>query len=92
MFEGVVGSTAFSDIAIDDVEFLENTKCASTAETLGNTPCGNVVGFELLRMIKNISTKKLNLRFVIFLGFLIDPKHLTLWQFPGVKSKSVKLL
>jgi len=34
MFEGVVGSTAFSDIAIDDVEFLENTKCASTAETL----------------------------------------------------------
>ena len=35
-FEGVVGSTSFSDIAIDDVEFLENTKCAATAETLGN--------------------------------------------------------
>ena len=50
-FEGVVGSTAFSDIAIDDVEFLENTKCTSTAETLGNR-----VGFELLRT-KNISTK-----------------------------------
>ena len=42
MFEGVVGSTAFSDIAIDDVEFLENTKCASSAETLGNKPCGTV--------------------------------------------------
>ena len=40
MFEGVVGSTALSDIAIDDVEFLENTECASTAETLGNRPCG----------------------------------------------------
>lgn len=84
MFEGVVGSTAFSDIAIDDVEFLENTKCASTAETLGNIPCGKMVGFELLRIIKNISTKKLHMRFAIFLGFLIDPKHLTLCQFPGV--------
>ena len=47
MFEGVVGSTANGDIAIDDVEFLENTKCASTAETLGNRPCSNVVGFKL---------------------------------------------
>ena len=63
MFEGVVGSTALSDIAIDDVEFLENTKCTSTAETLGN-----MVGFELLRT-KNISTKKLYLRFVIFSWF-----------------------
>lgn len=36
-FEGVVGSTAFSDIAIDDVEFQENTKCTTTAETLGKT-------------------------------------------------------
>jgi len=36
-FEGVVGSTAFSDIAIDDVEFQENTKCTKTAETLGRT-------------------------------------------------------
>lgn len=34
-FEGVVGLDAFSDIAIDDVEFQENTKCAKTAETLG---------------------------------------------------------
>lgn len=34
MFEGVVGSTAFSDIAIDDVEFQENTECEKTAETL----------------------------------------------------------
>lgn len=41
-FEGVVGSTAVSDIAIDDVEFQENTKCASTAETLGNGPYNHV--------------------------------------------------
>ena len=34
-FEGVVGLDAFSDIAIDDVEFQENTACAKTAETLG---------------------------------------------------------
>ena len=34
-FEGVVGLDAFSDIAIDDVEFQENTSCAKTAETLG---------------------------------------------------------
>ena len=34
-FEGVVGNDAFSDIAIDDVEFLENTVCEKTAETLG---------------------------------------------------------
>lgn len=34
-FEGVVGLDAFSDIAIDDVEFQENTVCAKTAETLG---------------------------------------------------------
>ena len=34
-FEGVVGTDAFSDIAIDDVEFQENTVCAKTAETLG---------------------------------------------------------
>lgn len=34
-FEGVVGVDAFSDIAIDDVEFQENTACAKTAETLG---------------------------------------------------------
>ena len=34
-FEGIVGRTAFSDIAIDDVEFQENTVCAKTAETLG---------------------------------------------------------
>ena len=47
MFQGVVGSTAFSDIAIDDVEFLENTTCASSAETLGNRPCGNVAWLEL---------------------------------------------
>ncbi|KAJ7371578.1 hypothetical protein OS493_024253 [Desmophyllum pertusum] len=33
-FEGVVGSTALGDIAIDDVEFQENTKCIATAETL----------------------------------------------------------
>lgn len=33
-FEGVVGNDAFSDIAIDDVEFLENTVCEKTAETL----------------------------------------------------------
>ncbi|KAL9964706.1 hypothetical protein ACROYT_G028382 [Oculina patagonica] len=33
-FEGVVGSTPLGDIAIDDVKFQENTKCASTAETL----------------------------------------------------------
>ncbi|XP_078354327.1 uncharacterized protein LOC144638916 [Oculina patagonica] len=32
-FEGIVGDTALSDIAIDDVEFQENTKCASTAES-----------------------------------------------------------
>ena len=36
-FEGVVGSTAFSDIAIDDVEFRENTTCTSMAETLGTS-------------------------------------------------------
>ena len=35
IFEGVVGSTARSDIAIDDVEFQENTECEETAETLG---------------------------------------------------------
>ena len=35
MFEGVVGSTARSDIAIDDVEFQENAECEKTAETLG---------------------------------------------------------
>ena len=35
-FEGVVGNDAFSDIAIDDVEFQENTVCEKTAETLGN--------------------------------------------------------
>ena len=58
MFEGVVGSTAFSDIAIDDVEFLENTKCASTAETLGNRLCGNLMGFELLTIRNIISAKK----------------------------------
>lgn len=34
-FEGVVGLDAFSDIAIDDVEFQENTACTKTAETLG---------------------------------------------------------
>lgn len=34
-FEGVVGLDAFSDIAIDDVEFQENAACAKTAETLG---------------------------------------------------------
>lgn len=34
-FEGVVGLDAFSDIAIDDVEFQENRACAKTAETLG---------------------------------------------------------
>lgn len=34
-FEGVVGLDALSDIAIDDVEFQENTACAKTAETLG---------------------------------------------------------
>lgn len=34
-FEGVVGSSVFSDIAIDDVKFLENTVCEKTAETLG---------------------------------------------------------
>ena len=34
-FEGVVGLDAFSDIAIDDVDFQENTACAKTAETLG---------------------------------------------------------
>lgn len=34
-FEGVVGLDAFSDIAIDDVEFQENTACAKTSETLG---------------------------------------------------------
>lgn len=34
-FEGVVGLDAFSDIAIDDVQFQENTACAKTAETLG---------------------------------------------------------
>lgn len=34
-FEGVVGLDAFSDIAIDDVKFQENTACAKTAETLG---------------------------------------------------------
>ena len=42
-FEGVVGSTAFSDIAIDDVEFQENTKCAKTAETLGKTTDNNKI-------------------------------------------------
>ena len=31
----MVGNDALSDIAIDDVEFQENTKCATTAETLG---------------------------------------------------------
>ena len=35
-FEGVVGNDAFSDIAIDDVEFQEKTVCEKTAETLGN--------------------------------------------------------
>lgn len=39
MFEGVVGSTARSDIAIDDVEFQENTECEKTSETLGNDLC-----------------------------------------------------
>lgn len=34
-FEGVVGSSIFSDIAIDDVKFSENTVCEKTAETLG---------------------------------------------------------
>ena len=34
-FEGEVGIDAFSDIAIDDVEFQENTACAKTAETQG---------------------------------------------------------
>jgi len=33
-FEGVVGIDAFSDIAIDNVKFQENTVCAKTAETL----------------------------------------------------------
>ena len=42
-FEGVVGSTAFSDIAIDDVEFQENTKCTTTAETLGKTTSNNEI-------------------------------------------------
>ena len=42
-FEGVVGSTAFSDIAIDDVEFQENTKCTTTAETLGKTTGNNEI-------------------------------------------------
>ena len=42
-FEGVVGSTAFSDIAIDDVEFQENTKCTTTAETLGKTTNNNEI-------------------------------------------------
>lgn len=75
MFEGVVGSTAIGDIAIDDVEFLENTKCASTAETLGNRPCSNVVGFKLLRNILNIGTKKFHLRFNVksFLVFSLTP-------------------
>ena len=36
MLEGVVGNTALSDIAIDDVEFQENIKCETAAETLGN--------------------------------------------------------
>ena len=35
-FEGVVGHDAQSDIAIDDVEFQENTVCDKTAETFGN--------------------------------------------------------
>lgn len=39
-FEGVVGNTAFSDIAIDDVEFQENTVCEKTAETLGKEKGG----------------------------------------------------
>ena len=39
IFEGVVGSTPRSDIAIDDVEFQENTECEKTAETLGNDLC-----------------------------------------------------
>ena len=39
IFEGVVGSTPHSDIAIDDVEFQENTECEKTAETLGNDLC-----------------------------------------------------
>lgn len=34
-FEGVVGNDILSDIAIDDVEFQENTVCEKTAETLG---------------------------------------------------------
>ena len=42
-FEGVVGSTAFSDIAIDDVDFQENTKCTTTAETLGKTTDNNEI-------------------------------------------------
>ena len=42
-FEGVVGSTAFSDIAIDDVEFQENTKCTTAAETLGKTTNNNEI-------------------------------------------------
>lgn len=43
-FEGVVGLDAFSDIAIDDVEFQENTACAKTAETLGK---------DLIKQIQN---------------------------------------
>ena len=35
-FEGVVGNDLLSDIAVDDVEFQENTVCEKTAETLGN--------------------------------------------------------
>ena len=45
MFEGVVGNTALSDIAIDDVEFQENTKCETTAETLGNRLLVNCFGY-----------------------------------------------
>lgn len=56
MFEGVVGSTAFSDIAIDDVEFQENTNCTTTAETLGKTTDKNEILISVVLFYNHYNT------------------------------------